>query len=201
MSNPPGKKSFAVLGDSYAVGYGAAKGNGWVERLAAQMCWSMTNRSAQGGTGYTTAGKDPTYATFRERVSAVTGGEPDVLLIEGGTNDERAPSDEITHNATEVFNTIKSQVDGETTVVAIGPVMTPKKDATNLGRVSDAIARAATAVGVAYVDPIAEQWVADETMFFDAYHPNDAGYADFASHLARDLTALGATENCESDQS
>jgi lysophospholipase L1-like esterase len=131
----------------------------------------------------------------------VTGDDPDVLLVEGGTNDERAPSDEITRNATDVFNAIKSHVDADTMVVAVGPVMTPKKDAKNLGRVSEAIARAASAAGVAYLDPIAEHWVADETMFFDGYHPNDAGYADFAGRLAQDLTALGAIDNCEPDQS
>jgi lysophospholipase L1-like esterase len=119
-----------------------------------------------------------------------------VVLVEGGTNDELAASEQITGDAASVFNAIKAQVPQDTLVVAVGPIRTPKKDPDNLARVAAAISQAASETDVRFIDPVGEHWVDDESLFFDAYHPNAAGYTDFARHLTQDIQELGATSDC-----
>ena len=186
--------TFAVLGDSYSEGVGATPGRGWVDLVAAQMCWSLTNRSAQGGKGYTTAGDEalPDFATFVGRVPAVAGGAPKVTILPGGNHGAGGTPEEITPEATNVFNSLRTALGQNAEIVAIGPIPTPMTESPALAPVSAAIGAAAAQFGVEFIDPVAEAWLSDPSFFAeDGIQPNDQGYAEFAARLEADLRARG----------
>jgi acyl-CoA thioesterase I len=197
--------TFAVLGDSYAEGYGPGWASGWVRLLSDRMCWALMPASGehgagiQHGTGFTTAGREPGMARYLDRVEAVTAGKPNVVLVEGGLNDQGAPtSEEITDAATKTFTAAKERI-GTGTVIAIGPLMTQGEYTVpeEVTRVSAAIATAAAAVGIPYVDPVAEHWLADPAMFSsDQVHPNRDGYREYTQRLMDHLKLMGKPSAC-----
>lgn len=198
--------TFAVLGDSYAEGYGPGWASGWVRLLSDRMCWTLMPASGehgagiQHGTGFTTAGPEPGMARYLDRVAAVTAGSPEVVLVEGGLNDQGAPtSEEITDAAARTFTAVKERI-GTGTVIAIGPLMTygPYTVPEEVNRVSAAIAAAADAVGIPYIDPVDEQWLADPQMFStDQVHPNRDGYREYTRRLMDKLNLIGLTSACK----
>ena len=196
----PTSVTFAVLGDSYSDGAGASPGRGWVERFSEDMCWSLINLSAELGTGYTHRGDSatPGFTRFNERVRDVVVGQPNVVIVQGGTNDAAAP-EQITAEASKVFGSLRTALGENVTIVAIGPVPTPLMDAPSLAPVSAAISAATSQFGVHFVDPVAENWLSSPTFFsVDQFHPNDMGYAQFASNLEASLRQYGVKPNAAS---
>lgn len=203
----PTHPTFAVLGDNYAAGNGPGWPSSWVRLLSDRMCWTLMPASGQhgagiqSGTGFTTAGTDPGKARYLDRASAVTAGSPQVVLVEGGLNDQGAPtSKEITDAAAATFNSVKEQI-GTGTVIAIGPLLTPSPFNVpgEAERVSAAIAAAAEKVGIPYLDPIAEQWLADPRLFgADQVNPNTDGYREYTDKLMDRLKLIGLESACKS---
>lgn len=198
--------TFAVLGDSYAEGYGPGWASGWVRLLSDRMCWTLMPASGekgagiQHGTGFTTAGREPGMARYLDRVPAVTAGEPDIVLVEGGLNDQGAPtSEEITDAAARTFSAVKVRIPAGT-VIAIGPLMTQGEYTypDEVRRVSAAIAAGAEAAGTPFVDPVTEQWLADPNMFSsDQVHPSRDGYREYTQRLMDNLSRMGLTSACK----
>jgi lysophospholipase L1-like esterase len=202
-SNHP-HPTFAVLGDSYAEGYGPGWASGWVRLLADRMCWTLMPASGkdgvgiQHGTGFTTAGREPGLARYLDRVAAVTAGKPDIVLVEGGLNDQGAPtSEEITDAAARTFSAVK---EGSRTVIGIGPLMTqgPYTVPEEVTRVSTALAAAAKIVGIHYVNAVEEHWLSDPGLFSsDQIHPNRDGYREYTRRLMDDMKLIGLTSDCK----
>jgi acyl-CoA thioesterase I len=190
----PTSVTFAVLGDSYSEGAGASPGRGWVEHFGEDMCWSLMNLSAEFGTGYTDSGDQatPGFARFNERIGDVVAGQPKVVIVQGGANDADATPEQITAEASKVFGSLRTALGENATIVAIGPVPTPLTDPPSLAPVSAAISAAASQFGVDFIDPVAEDWLSNPTYFsVDQFHPNDQGYAQFASNLEASLRQHG----------
>jgi acyl-CoA thioesterase-1 len=206
LSRAPKYPTFAVLGDNYATGWGPGWSSGWVRLLGDRMCWTVMPVSreggvgAEGGTGFTTAGPEPRMARYPDRVTAVTAGSPQVVLVEGGLNDQGAPtSQEINDAATRTFTAVKERI-GTGTVIAIGPLLTPSPDTVpeEVARVSGAIAAAAEAVGIPYIDPVAEHWLNDRGLFgADLVHPNTDGYREYAQRLIDKFKHIGLASGCK----
>ncbi len=208
LESPSGRAypTFAVLGDNYAEGYGPGWASGWVRLLSDRMCWTLMPASGpqgagiQHGTGYTTAGREPGMARYLDRVEAVTAGQPNVVLVEGGLNDQGAPtSEEITAIAARTFTAVKERI-GPGTVIAIGPLMTQGEYTypDEVVRVSTAIAAGAGAAGVPFVDPVAEQWLTDPAAFSsDQVHPSRDGYREYTQRLMDNLSRIGLTSACK----
>src|SRR6476660_5967898 len=98
LSQNPEHPTFAVLGDDYAAGNGPGWSSSWVRLLGDRMCWTLMPVSGQhgagiqAGTGFTTAGRDPGMAPYPDRVTALTSGSPRIVIVEGGLNDQGAPT-------------------------------------------------------------------------------------------------------------
>jgi lysophospholipase L1-like esterase len=205
---PPERPTFAVLGDSYAEGDGADWQTGWVQRVADTMCWSLLPVSqpggpgAQPGTGFTNAGGTvPGTVVYLDRVAGILAQHPQFVLVEGGTNDRSASPQDIAHAATETFNAIKKGMSNGA-VLAIGPVVTPsspESDAAlkDAARVSGAIAAAAQAAEVAYIDPVGEKWLDNPALWSDNKHPNKEGYAEYANRVVDKFVQAGIVPSCK----
>jgi len=189
--------SAAVLGDSFATGYGTDRGRGWVEQLGTDMCWSIDAKSAELETGYTTPGGSATTSMYLDRVEKLASSDPDVVLVEGGVFDFPAPSELIYKNATDVFQLLRSELPETTDILVIGPVGPPAKHA-ELDRITADIGKAARDTRVTFIDPTAEGWLPDATYFLSGNNiqPNDRGHSQFAKRLAADLRERGIPSGC-----
>ncbi len=195
--NPVSLLTFAVIGDSFAGAKGADDvSEGWVARVIEQMCWAPGSESVEGGTGYTTAGPIPNQRQFSDRIGDAIAVKPQVVFVQGGTNDEEATTQQITDAAGQVFRSLRDGLPGAA-IVAIGPSWAPKKDAANMQRISAAIAAAAGTYGIVFMDPTGEHWLSDAAQFDpDGYHPNSDGYAEYSRRLIQDLGRLGVNSRC-----
>lgn len=187
--------SFSVLGDSYSEGAGAERPNdGWVQLLASDSCWQLVGNASQGGTGYVNddGGTDGKSA-LPNRVSDAVVGKPQLVIVEGGFNDDGFPPAEVTAAADKTFTALRTALGPGPAIVAVGPVASPRKAATILRPVSEAIRQAAKKNDVLYVDPIEQNWLAEPALFAsDGYHPNSAGHRQYASRLESNLKDAGA---------
>jgi hypothetical protein len=189
---PP--QTFAVLGDDFAQGVGAGWAQGWVIRLSDQLCWNLTKASVQPGSGFVSA-LQPGTVTYQERVDGLGAAHPGVILVQGGANDYLAPSDEITAAADATFKALKEQ-NPDARIVAIGPVIVPHRaEAPELTRVSAALAAAAVQNDVLYIDPVAEGWLDDGSLFAGVV-PNAGGYTEYTRRLSADLAQAGLQSSC-----
>ena len=190
----PQGKTFAVVGDDYALGDGAGWARGWVLRLSEQMCWRLATTSMEPGTGFVAA-LQPGVTAYPLRLEDLDIDGADYILVEGGANDFLATSEEITAAADATFKALRAK-NANATMVAIGPLVVPRRaESGEYGRVSGAIAAAAQQNGVLYVDPVAEQWLNDESLFFGVV-PNADGYVEFARRLEGDLEQAGLASSC-----
>jgi hypothetical protein len=190
----PAAKTFAVVGDDYALGDGAGWARGWVLHLSDDMCWGLATTSMEPGTGFVAA-LQPGVMAYPLRLGGLDLSRADIILVEGGVNDFLAPSEEITAAADATFKALREK-NANATVVAIGPVFVPNRaESSEYGRVSGAIAAAAQENGVLYIDPVAERWMQDDSLFFGVV-PNADGYVEYARRLKADLDQAGVASSC-----
>lgn len=177
------------FGDSYTVGFGATSGTGYVGTTATAMGWTPV-LNAQSGTGYLNPSTTPGQTSYFGRLAQVQPSDPDIVLVQGSTNDVGQPPAAVEVAAAEFYRGLRAAVP-DAQVVVLGPLGPPGIDPVLIAGIRDALYRAATAAGVPYIDPIAEGWLASPTLFVDTVHPSDAGYAELSADLVRDLRALG----------
>lgn len=199
---PPAPKILAVLGDSYAEGAGAPTGQGWVTWLIRTDCWVKGAVSAEGGTGYTNAGpteKGFTAFTDPNRLQAIIDGQPNVVIVQGGINDERAAPSAITAAADTVFTKLRNALP-DALIVAVGPTVPPAKTAQAMEAVTAAIAPAAYRHDVKVIDPATKGWLepTDGLYFTDRVHPDLDGHKELARQLSISLANFGAARSCAS---
>jgi acyl-CoA thioesterase I len=195
LPKTPSKAAVAVLGDSFAAGEGAENQPGWVDRLTSEMCWSVAVNSAQGGTGYALVDPrtDPNNVVFSQRVDAVVAAKPNIVIVEGGVNDAQADSQKIFDGASATFQSLRNGLGHDVPIIAVGAVSGPKDDPANLARVNSAIGGGASSFGVGFIDPVQEQWLSASQLWTDdGFHPNAAGYVEYAKRLGDELVRFGA---------
>jgi lysophospholipase L1-like esterase len=175
------------LGDSYTVGFGG--GLGYVQPAADQLGW-MALPSGQSGTGYVAEGIEDWMGPYGERVDEVADARPDVVVVQGSTNDVGRSIEEIRAAAANLYRELGDRLPEADTIV-VGPLAAPAVDAAAVRAVRDALREAASTAGVRFVDPIAEGWLEPSAgLYGDGLHPNDAGYGEMADRLAGSVADL-----------
>lgn len=188
-------KPLAVfIGDSFTAGNdetpGAAR-YGFVDRAADSLGWDKANL-AQGGTGYVNPGANGNTA-YAGVVARAVGFNPDILFIGGGINDAKYPPAQVGAAADSLYKDLKAKLP-KTRIVVMGPV-TPggvEGEYRSSVPVRDVLQATAEANGLAFIDPIAEDWMPTKTGLVGPtnFHPNAAGHEMLAGKLAADLKAL-----------
>ncbi|MFI6922059.1 SGNH/GDSL hydrolase family protein [Nonomuraea spiralis] len=188
---PPARTAAPVMmfvGDSFTVGSGPVPPwRTYASESARLLGWQPVIAGA-GGTGYLNKGK--VGRTFRRSFEEELAWRPppDVLVISGGHNDQRWSTTQVGRAAAELLAEIRHRWP-VTRVFVIGPIWledTPSK----AYRVRDALAEAAEAAGVPFLDPMRKRWVTDrpsETVLPDGVHPTLAGHERIAAWLAAEL--------------
>ncbi|MCO7218754.1 SGNH/GDSL hydrolase family protein [Klenkia sp. PcliD-1-E] len=182
-----------VIGDSYAAGDGAQTAMTSFAWETGRDLGARTAVDAVGGTGFVNpgpSGRDQRYAT---RVAALPDAvlDVDVVVVEGGLNDRQKPPDDVRDAAEGVLRSLVARAP-HAQVVLVGATAPQPAAAQDSVAVNTALAGAARAVGVVFVDPVARGWFpADEVAEYvgpDGLHPTQAGH----DHLARLLAEVVA---------
>lgn len=159
----------AVLGDSYAAGFGLDPGDAsWPEILADEASASVMV-DAIAATGYVNGGFCG-GDTFSTRVVELVALAPDVLVIEGGLNDWEAGERDVLEAARAVL----ADVDAPE-VIVVGPARTPARP--DVAGVVGALSAAAGEAGATFVDVR----TLELAFLADGLHPTPEGHRAFAA--------------------
>jgi lysophospholipase L1-like esterase len=183
-------RKVAVIGDSYAAPVGVDPKDNYVGLFSDRLGWEPVS-FGQGGTGYTNAGdQSQGKSVFLARVPAVIAAKPDVVIVQGSTNDHGAAT-ETQAAAQAVYAALRKGLP-KATIVAVGPLSPPDSVPAEIAQTRAGLVAATRAAGVKFIDPTAEKWLQPtDGLFVDGFHPNLKGHQIIAKTLAEDLTSLG----------
>lgn len=168
--------SVVVIGDDFTSGTAQNTGPEWPALLGLD-----ADVTAQGvaESGYLVGGADATFADRAAALPATT----NVVVFLGGGDDPVAGLQAGVESAIAAARTAAP----ESRLIVVGPPWTGSPDAVAASMIArrDAVAAAASAAGVVFVDPIADGWFADRAGLVgtDGIHPTDAGHARIAERL------------------
>jgi lysophospholipase L1-like esterase len=183
------------VGDSYTAGIGATGRKGYPLAVCDRLRWDCV-LDAQGGTGYLADGHNnsDTFTPFLARLDAdrarVT---PDLVLVDGGRNDERQPPAQVAAAATGYAAGLRAAYPKARIVFVAPTFMHPQTP--DEARIAQLLKGLAGAEHGWVIDPGALGWITSDAqgrplLAADRVHPNDAGHAYLADRLIQALTAL-----------
>lgn len=182
---PPGSRVL-VFGDSYTAGYGAEPATeGYAYKLATLTEWNVEVEGI-GSTGYLNAGND-NQGTFKQRLDSLEyGDEFDLVILQGGSNDQRVQDRDLSAAIDEVASTIEQRFPSAQLVV-VGPVSVGTNANEDKKRIDRALRAYTRAQGVYYVSPVGATWfhTSDQPALVNMAvgHPNNEGYTVMAEKL------------------
>jgi lysophospholipase L1-like esterase len=178
----------AVYGDGYAAGndMGGLGAAGWpalvAQRTGADLVLHAVPQAGYASIGIT--GQDyPAVITANPVPGAA------VTILFGSRNDADEDLSVVRSNVEKAISAAE-QASGK--VVVIGPVWDDADVPGSALAVRDIVQAAAETAGVAFVDPLAEGWFAQETGLIsdDGISPNDAGHTYLAERIAPVIQAM-----------
>lgn len=190
----PAQPRVLLVGDSYSEGYGAEPvSEGFAFRVAGPLGWSLT-RDGIGSTGYLNPG--PRHqGTFRERLLRHPAGAYDLVVLQGGSNDEERSSAEIKEAVAETVRVVHERYP-QAQLLLMGPVSPYGSPPPERAKVNLALVEYSHDTSVLYLNTMAESWFLDgedATLLNPANgHPNNAGYARIAERFVTDVRALSS---------
>ncbi|SDY39231.1 Lysophospholipase L1 [Modestobacter sp. DSM 44400] len=179
----------AVYGDGYAAGNeeGGLGAAGWPVLVAARTGMTLSLHAVPQA-GYVSVGS--TGQDYAGLVETAPVPDAAVTLVVGSRNDRSADAAEVLAQVQQVVNDVRAAAPS-TIVVVVGPVWSDGEPPADVLDDRDAVKTAATAAGVAFVDPIARNWFAQPTGLIssDGVSPTDAGHAHLADLITPWVTA------------
>jgi lysophospholipase L1-like esterase len=189
---PVAQPVLAFYGDWYVSGTdeGGRGPAGWPAIVSARTGAVGTEPHAVTDAGYVTASavSGDTFVSLAERLPEP---DADVTVVLGGRNDYRATSSEITDAALRTYDAIRVAAP-QTQLLVVGPVWDGATVPPELLLVRDALRRATTEAGVAFVDPLEERWFAGRAGLVagDGISPTDQGHVELADRIEPALRQL-----------
>jgi lysophospholipase L1-like esterase len=179
----------AFVGDSWTFGTGATDRHGYAYLTAEQLGWRARVLGV-GGSGYSVPG--PHHNVFSERIAAAVAGDPDVIVVQGSLNERRSTPQALARSATATLADLRASAGPATRILVLGAAYNPGTPDATIDWINTAVAGAADAAGLPFVNPAAEAWTdpADPWMWSDSIHPDDLGHQILADHLRPVLAAL-----------
>ncbi|MCE5291530.1 MAG: SGNH/GDSL hydrolase family protein [Nocardiaceae bacterium] len=172
------KPTVAFLGDSYTAGTGDPQ---YWRTTSKLMCWDALN-FGRSGTGYVNPGKKAVYGVFGQRVENIVEAHPSIVIVQGSFNDKKTTDVEPAAHA--VLEELRERLPSAE-IFAMSPVYRPKKDSTALVNANTAaVHKAATEVGVPFID--ARTFIKVDPSLYrrDLLHPNAKGHLALGKKLA-----------------
>jgi lysophospholipase L1-like esterase len=175
------RSSVTFIGDSWTEGVGATALRGYAVLAAEQLGWEYTVLGV-GGSGYLVPGRG---STFGERIDRAVRTDSDVVVVQGSLNERVSAVEDLAPAALETLTRLRAEADPDTEILVLGASHTPGTDPAVIDGINRAVATAAAAVGLRFVDVAAEEWTdpAEPYLWADPNHPNDLGHQVIADRL------------------
>jgi hypothetical protein len=180
------------FGDSWTEGQVARRGRGFPYVTAELLGWTAAVDGV-GGTGYVRIHR-PSTQTYPVRAAAIpVGTRADVVIVEGGLNDEGANPALLQPAVRRTVDALKVRFP-DTPIVVLGPGPKALPVPADLARIDREIGAACRTLRVPYVSPIQQEWITGMN-FRDVIdprtlHPTTAGHAYLGGRLAVALQRL-----------
>lgn len=184
-----------IFGDSYTEGLGATPlTQGYAYRVGQPLGWDVTVDGV-GGTGYLALGPNgKNLGSYRTRLQAAPVGPFDIVVLQGSSNDEREPIQQLGPALQSTVPAFRLRYPGARFVM-MGPVPTFGPPVATKTAVNEVLKGYASANGIQFIDPIAGSWFAPgewRRLTNPAnMHPNNAGYGRIADRFVVEATRLG----------
>lgn len=181
-----------LMGDSYTEGWGATPlSGGFAFQIAGPLGWRLT-RDGIGSTGYLNPGLKQ-QGTYPQRLWRHPADAYDLVVLQGGSNDEKAPEADIAKAVDLTVRTVHRRYPSAQ-ILLMGPVTPYATIGANRVKVNRVLTAYATAHSLQLINPWAEQWFvkgdAATMVNLEKGHPNNLGYARIATLFVRDVQAL-----------
>ncbi|NJP91983.1 SGNH/GDSL hydrolase family protein [Nonomuraea sp. FMUSA5-5] len=172
------------VGDSFTVGSGPVPPWRSYATQAARLLGGQPIIAGAAGTGFCNEGR--AGRTFQRSYEEELAWRPapDLLVIAGGHNDRRWSPEQVRGAAASLLAEVRAHWPRTRTVV-IGPLWL-KEPPKKAYAVRDAVAQAARAGKVTFLDPMRVSWP-EEAILPDGVHPTLAGHRSLATWLAARL--------------
>lgn len=172
------------VGDSFTVGSGPVPPwQTYASQTARLLGWQPIIAGA-GGTGFCNEGRAGRTFQRSFEVELAWRPAPDLLVISGGHNDRRWSPERVRGAAASLLSEVRAHWP-ETRTVVVGPIWMGEPPKKAYG-VRDAVAEAARAGKVSFLDPMRRSWP-KEAVLPDGVHPTLAGHEGLAAWLAAEL--------------
>lgn len=166
----------AVIGDSYSAGLLLDHiGASWPSRLSGEV-----HVHAFSGSGFSAGASDCGRVSYADRAARALGGDPDLVVVQGGLND----FDQSDQAIRDGVRRLLAALDGRS-VVLVGPPDAPARPAST--HVGEVLAAAAEAQGVPYIET---SGVSFEYLEGDL-HLTPAGHHAFGDLVADAIAEVG----------
>lgn len=186
-SPEPDPVRIGFIGDSWSSGTGTDGGleASYAALTAKELGWEY-QIFAGGGTGYLQDNPVTGDKAFADRADELIAFAPDVVVVQGSSNDTPFAAEDIESAAEQLFTTIRRALP-DATIYALGVFDSPAADDVILESSRAGVSQAATDTAAIYIDPNNDEWLDLETDFADGYHPDAAGHRKVAHQLAVQL--------------
>lgn len=183
----PAEPRLLIVGDSYTQGFGAEPPtDGWAFRVIDELGWPAL-RKGVGGTGYTAATEANPH-TYPQRLQDIADSReftPNVVILQGGLNDSRAPLEALASAVEDTVSVARSAWPG-VQVVIVGPAA-PQPLGSAIEPIDRGIRAGAQRAQVPYISPVRDGWFDGRNSpgyaAADGSHLNSEGYAYYAQRF------------------
>ncbi|MGI3783895.1 MAG: SGNH/GDSL hydrolase family protein [Janthinobacterium lividum] len=190
----PAHPRVLIMGDSYTEGWGAdPESRGFSYQIAQPLGWRLT-RDGIGSTGFVDAGLQD-QGNYPTRLSRHPRDAYDLVILQGGTNDEKLSTAEISAGLDRSVEVVRERYPSAQLVVMgpVAPYGTPSADRAKLNL---ALVDYTHARSIPYINAVAEHWfqIGEWRTLVDERkgHPNNDGYVRVAEHVVQDMRDLTA---------
>lgn len=190
----PGTVS-VFFGDSWTAGYSAAPSSqGFAYKAGEALGWSNKVEGLS-GTGYLNAGSknQDAYAARMSRLAVRP--EVQVLVLQGGLNDESLDRTALRQAAAETLSLAHEKFPSAK-IVLMGPASPSVPASPELVSVNSILTELAASEGLHYISPLQEHWINPDNQWDvidkETAHPSTAGHAYLGEKVVTALRAIGA---------
>lgn len=184
ISGDPGQPLLVVVGDSYSEGVDNTVV--WPELLAGDRGYRLANLSS-GGTGYVNRGFT---STFVERIRDADVPRPGIIIFAGSRNDIVFSPAQVRTAAKQAFSIARERFP-RARLIAVGPIWDSSKPIDAVRAVNRAVADAADASGVEFIDAVSGDFLGDPgVIHVDGIHATDAGQQALSDAIEASITNL-----------
>jgi acyl-CoA thioesterase-1 len=179
---PPAPLQVLTIGDSVMKGYGLTPGSAWPDLIPSTTGWNVTSKACDGAGFIAPGSPEECGDTFGAVIRSASALTPDVVIIQGSSNDFGQSNAELltaTYNAVNAARSAFPKAD----IIGLSTLWSESQPPSQLADTNSQVRQAVTAVGGHYLDIGQPLGGHPELMQDDDVHPTAAGQRVLATAI------------------